>query len=108
MSTLRALNNTIMFKFLDETSGAKGRFTDTIPGSILVAVPTTTGQKVHRWGEVLLIGPLVDDTLKVGDYILIESLMWMEGTVVEGQKMWKTDDTKVLAVTSDIKECTRQ
>lgn len=106
MATIKPLKNNVMFRFLDHTGGAKGRFTDTL-GSGIIMVPTITSQKVHRWGEVLALGPDCDG-LNVGDYILIESLMWMEGTKVDGVRMWKTDDTKVLIVTNDLDSCTRQ
>lgn len=106
MTTIRPLKNNVMFRFLDHTGGAKGRFTDTLRSGIIM-VPGVAHQKVHRWGEVLALGPDCAG-LAVGDYILIEALMWMEGTKVEGVPMWKTDDTKILAVTNDIEACTRQ
>lgn len=106
MSTLKPLSNNIMFSFLDITGGEKGRFTDTHRSGIIL-VPSVSSQKVHRWGKVQAVGPKVDGVV-LGDYILIEALMWMEGTEVDNIKMWKTDDSKVLAVTSDIDECYRQ
>lgn len=106
MATIRPLKNNVMFRFLDHTGGSKGRFLDTHRSGIIL-VPTASSQKVHRWGEVLAVGEKCEG-LAVGDYILIESLMWMEGTEVDGVKMWKTDDSKVLAVTNDIDACDRQ
>lgn len=106
MTTLRPLRNTVMFRFLDSSGGAKGRFTDTHSSGI-VLVPSISSQKSHRWGEVLAVGPDCYG-LEIGDYILIESLMWMEGTEIDGQKMWKTDDSKILAVTNDLTACQSQ
>jgi hypothetical protein len=106
MSTLRALNNVVMFKFLDETGGSKGRFHEQTRPSGIIIVPTVSTQKVHRWGQVVVAGPKTD--LVPGDYILIESLMWMEGNEWEGGKIWKTDDTKILAVTDNLADCQSQ
>lgn len=102
---IKPLGNNVMFRFLDITGGAKGRFTDTHRSGIIL-VPTVASQKVHRWGQVIASGP--DSAVAEGDYILVENLMWMEGTQVEGVKMWKTDDSKILAVTDDIDSCDRQ
>jgi co-chaperonin GroES (HSP10) len=106
MAIVKPLGNNVMFRFLDHTGGQKGKFTDTLRSGIIM-VATEASQKVHRWGEVLAIGPKVEG-LAVGDYVLIESLMWMEGTEVDGVRMWKTDDSKILVVTNDIDSCTRQ
>jgi co-chaperonin GroES (HSP10) len=102
---IKPLGNNVMFRFLDITGGAKGRFTDTHRSGIIL-VPSVSSQKVHRWGQVIAAGP--DAAVKPDDYILIESLMWMEGTKVDGVAMWKTDDSKILAVTDDIDSCDRQ
>jgi hypothetical protein len=52
------------------------------------------------------VGPLAE--VKEGDLILIEAMMWMEGNKWEGGMVWKTDDTKILAITDDINECQSQ
>lgn len=100
MTQLSALRNNILFKFLDETGGSKGMFTDRkTPGGIVL--PTLQSeQKDSRWGLVTHVGPDVDG-VSPGDYIFIEPLMWSFGTVVDGEKLWKTDDTKILFVTDD-------
>ena len=105
---LRPLRNNVMFKFLDETSGDKGAFTET--HAIGIIIPRSTkSQKVARWGEVIALGPDAEaGGLAVGDLILIEALMWMEGVKFEGVKVWKTDDSKVLAVTNDRAACQSQ
>jgi co-chaperonin GroES (HSP10) len=103
--TLKPLRNNVMFRFLDSTSGEKGAFTEsTISGIILPTTKST--QKAHRWAQVVAAGPLA--AVEPGDYILIESLMWMEAVKFEGEKMWKTDDSKVLAVTNDRSACQSQ
>lgn len=107
MATVRPLGNNVMFQFLDSTGGGKGYFTDQARESGIILVRSANAQKVHRWGEVLAVGPKVDG-LVPGDFVLVESLMWMEGNVVDGVKMWKTDDSKILAVTNDRSACQSQ
>jgi co-chaperonin GroES (HSP10) len=103
---LRPLGNNIIFQFLDTTVGKKGTFVDT--HSIFVLPKTVNSQKVHRWGKVIAVGPKVEG-VQVNDYILIEALMWMEGVKLnEAEKVWKTDDSKVLAVTNDLEACQSQ
>lgn len=96
------LRNNIMFQFLDETSGSKGKFTDRKLASGIILPTLDSSQKLPRWGVVIEKGPQAQ--VEVGEYILIESLMWTFGTEVDGVKMWKTDDTKVIMVTDDIEQ----
>ena len=105
MATLLPLGNNVMFQFLEDTGGSKGRFFGETQSGIILA-SSADHQKKHKWGRVLFAGPKAE--VKEGDYILIESLMWMEGTKVDGVRMWKTDDSKILAVTDDIANCEPQ
>ena len=106
MAILKPLKNNVMFEFLDSTGGGKGRFTPRATASGIIMLASTTEQKKNRWGRVLAAGP--EAGVQPDDYILIESLMWMEGTEVDGVKMWKTDDSKILAVTNDLDACEPQ
>jgi len=99
MATLRPFGHNILFKFLDETSGSRGEFSERSRSGLIIPKLQNT-QKGERWGEVLAVGP--DAGVEVGDYILIEALMWTRNEVFEGQKIWKTNADKVMAVTSDI------
>lgn len=107
--TVRPLKNNVIFKFLDETTGKKGSFVDRqLASGIILPGAQVSRQKVHRWGLVVAAGPEADG-LNPGDYILIESMMWMEGVkLADGEKVWKTDSSKVLAVTNDIEACQPQ
>ena len=97
---LRALNHSVLFKFLDETSGQTGSFSERTRSGLII--PKLKGtQKGERWGEVLVIGPDVKGVL-VGDYILIEPLMWTMGEVFEGTKVWKTNTDVIMAVSNDL------
>ena len=95
-----------MFRFLDSSGGKKGRFHVTTRSGIIIAPGSIDEQKKARWGEVIAAGPKAE--VVPGDFILIEALMWMEGTQVDGVRMWKTDDSKILAVTNDIDACEHQ
>lgn len=105
MTTLHALHNNVIFTFLDDTAGSKGAFTETTISGIIIPRTNNT-QKAHRWAEVVAAGP--DTQLQPGDFILIEALMWMEAVKVDDRKVWKTDDSKILAVTNDRASCQSQ
>lgn len=102
MAKLQALRNNIMFKFLDETTGSQGKFTDQKTPSGIVIPTLDSSQKLPRWGQVISAGPL--SAAKEGEYILIEALMWTNGVVLDGEKYWKTEDSKVLLATTDIND----
>ena len=105
---IRPLNNNIMFQFLDATGGAKGKFTDRKTESGIIIPTLDSAQKLPRWGRVVALGPKAEEAgLEVGNYVLIEALMWSFGTEIDGEKLWKTDDSKVLMVTDDIDLTTR-
>jgi co-chaperonin GroES (HSP10) len=96
---LEPISNNIMFYFLDSTGGSKGKFTDRRTESGIIISTTDEGQKVPRWGKVVAVGP--EAQVAVGDFILVEALQWSFNTEFEGEKLWKTDDTRVIMVTDD-------
>jgi co-chaperonin GroES (HSP10) len=106
MTTVRPINNNVLFQFIEETSGSRGNFIERQLASGIIIPVLPSKQKVHRWGKAIAVGPKAE--VQVGDYILVESLMWMEGTEVDGVKMWKTDDSKILAITNDLNDCYAQ
>lgn len=100
-SDLKPLHNKIMFQFLDKTGGNKGAFSERTRSGIIIPELQST-QKGERWGKIVAIGPDAEKTgLKIGDFILIEALMWMEGIKFNKEKLWMTNSTKVLAFTND-------
>ena len=106
--TLNCIGNVVMMKFLDDTGGHKGRFHG-IAGSGIIVVASAAEQKKHRWAQVMALSPDSEaDGLVVGDYILVESMMWMEASNVNGDKWNKTDPSKILAVTNDREACQLQ
>ena len=98
-SQLKPLRNAILFQFLDDTSGDKGQFTERSRSGLYI--PTLKNeQRQERWARVVAVGPEAKG-INVNDFILIEPLMWTSNEVFEGQKIWKTDTTKVMMVTTD-------
>jgi len=104
MTKIIPLRNNVMFKFLDETHGSKGKFQDRATKSGIIIPVADSTQKAARWGEVVCVGPDAAHQLSPGDFILIEGLQWTVHTVIDGEKLWKTDDSKILLVTNDINE----
>jgi co-chaperonin GroES (HSP10) len=101
MSTnLRAIGNSILFTFLDETSGKAGRFTERVKSNIIVPILNSTQTNTHRWGKVVAVGPDVYD-VSPGEFVLIQSLQWTLNAEFNGSKIWKTNDEQILAVTHD-------
>lgn len=96
---LHPVANTILFTFLDETGGAAGAFVERTKSMIIVPKLNST-QKQERWARAERVGPDVHE-VEPGDLILIEPLQWTRNEVFEGQKIWKTDESKVMAVTND-------
>jgi hypothetical protein len=97
---LRPLGNTFLFAFMNETYG--GRFVERRRDSNIIL----TNQDVReqgdyaRWGKVLATGKKVTD-FKVGDIVLIEAKMWTVGFTHQEVKIWKSDQTKVIAIGSE-------
>lgn len=94
---VKPLNSNIIFTFDEETSS--GGF---IPktGGLIIVPQNIEHNREPKWGMVESVGPSVHD-VKPGDYILIEPLMWSLGFELEGKKFWKTDESKVMAI-SDV------
>lgn len=99
---LKPLHNSILFVFFDDTAGV-GFISKTRSG-ILMTNQDMSLQTIPRWGRVVAVGPEVE-TVKSGQYILIEPLMWTMGFEYDEVKIWKTDESKVMGITDDINSC---
>lgn len=96
---LRPLANTFLFAFFNETS--QGRFIERTKGKIILTNQDLDVQgKYARWAKVLAVGPDVVD-FKNGDIVLIEAGMWTTGFKHDGVQVWKSDDSKVVAIGED-------
>lgn len=106
--TLKCLPKVVMVKFLDATGGQQGRFHGTA-GSGIIIVASAAEQKKHRWAEVMALGADAEaDGLAVGSFVLVESMMWMEANVINGERWNKTDASKILAIADDRADCQLQ
>jgi len=90
------LRNNIIFVFLDDIRG--GRFHDLSAGGIILGGTDDATTKQPRWGRVIAVGPKVDSDITIGCNILVEALMWTDGIVHDGVKLWQTNDTKVIGI----------
>lgn len=91
------LDDGILFVFLDVTYG--GMFEDRSEMGIILGRSHQTSAQHGRWGKVVAVGPKVkDEGIKPGSNVFIEPLMWTKGIVYDGVEIWKTDETKILAV----------
>jgi hypothetical protein len=95
---LKPLGKNIIFIFLEQTS--QGKFVPNHGGQILLTSKVDGNNRSPKWGKVFLTGPDVDPEIKVGEYILIEPLMWTPGFDYDGVKFWKTDSDKVMATST--------
>ena len=98
---ITAIKNHILFAFFDKVKD--GRFVGKSDSTIVI--PSSAGQYINdesagqaRYGKVLAVGPDCDPEIKAGTVVLIEKLMWSEGFEHEDVKVWRTDDTKILAI----------
>jgi len=97
---LQPLGKNIIFIFVEETSGSG--FIPSSGGSIILTQQNLDHNRTPKWGKVVLVGPAVDtEEIKVGEYILVEPLMWTPGFEYDGIKFWKTDSDKVMATSKE-------
>lgn len=99
LNKLKALNDRIIFKFVQETVG--GKFVEKTKSNFVIIEGADKQLKAPRWGIAYKVGKDVSEDIKEGTYILIENLMWTEHVVFEGEKMWTTAEEKVIAVSDE-------
>jgi hypothetical protein len=103
MSKIRALGDSVLFTFVDESKG--GMFKPNLSKTILVATPLIDDQNTPRWGKVEAVGPkVVEKDIQPGKYILVDALQWTLGATIPDsdpeQKIWRTNE-KSIALISD-------
>jgi co-chaperonin GroES (HSP10) len=96
------IRNSILFAFVDDTAG--GKFITKTRSGILTTNQDVMSQPGPRWAKALAVGPACTE-VRNGDLILIESLMWTKGFEHDEVKIWKTDESKILAITDRIEDC---
>lgn len=100
------IKNNIIFSFVDAVN-SKGEFEKpSTESGIVLKSSFDDSAKSPRWVNVLAVGPECKD-VKVGMQALLPNLRWTAHTKVEGQMVWKTDESEVVAVRpNDTTECT--
>lgn len=106
MASIRAIKNHIIFQFEDEivrrtdTGRDRAQFNEKTDWGFEIS-NYDEGTKTPRWGIVKSVGHEVKSNIAVGSRILIEALAWTESLVFNGEPIWRTDETKVLAMDED-------
>lgn len=96
--TIKPIKKHILFSFLEKTN-SKGQFERKTESGLILTSDFDNSAKSPRWAVITHVGP--DSEYLVGQKILIQPLMWTEHIVFQGKKMWKTDDSKVVALDVD-------
>ena len=93
---LTPVGNNIAFTFLDRVN-SKGEFEpDPTASGILLQASFDDSAKQPRWANVVAVGPRCE-TIKPGMQILLPNLRWTSHFKVDGQKVWRSDETQVAA-----------
>lgn len=95
---IKPLGESFIFEFTDDS--ASGSFITNTKSGIIMTNQDTSTQSIPRWGQVLAVGKDVT-MFAPGDYVLIEPLMWTTYVKLHDRKYWKSDQSKVYAVTQD-------
>jgi len=95
-SEIEAINDQIVFEFLEDTT--HGKFNEKTAGGLLIV--EKADKQVHhcRWGRVLEKGPLVSDAIKLDDIILIEHLCWTNKFRLTETDYWITNEESIVAM----------
>lgn len=96
LKNLKALNDKIIFKFVQDTAG--NMFRETTKSGITVMENKEKQLQAPRWGVVVTVGKDVSAEIYEGLYILVEPLMWTLHLEYDSEKFWVTSEPKVLAV----------
>lgn len=97
LTDLHTLEDGILFTFYEEV--VKGQFDNTTSWGFVVK-DKIDDVKRPRWAKVRVIGPKVKH-VKVGDYVLIESLRWTNGLEYNDSKFWKTNESELIMVSEE-------
>lgn len=97
---LTAIKDSIIFQFVQKTVG--DHFQEMTASGFTIMENKEKQLNVARWAKVLSVGKGVKSTEIVeGSYILIEPLMWTPNLAVEGEKIWRTSEGKVMCIADE-------
>lgn len=89
---IKVIDDGILFKFVENIAH---KTFENKTASGLIIKDRDNDVKHPRWVKILVIGPKVTK-LKVGDYALVDSLMWTNALEYGGDKFWKTNERMIL------------
>lgn len=94
---LTPLFDGILFIFVDDLK--KGLFQEQTDWGFDLIGTSDNSTKNGRWGKVVAVGPDVpEEDIENGTFIFVEPLMWTKGVKHDDVEVWKTDVSKVMAV----------
>lgn len=97
MKELKVIEDGILFTFVEDIAG--GTFDNKTNWGFTVKQKLEDVKK-PRWAKALTIGPKVRD-VKEGQYILIENLQWTTALTYNDSRFWKTNESRVMAVSDE-------
>lgn len=89
---MNAIGKSILFKFVQNVDSTN--FENKLDWGFVIKAPTEDSSQ-PRWGVIQSLGSECTD-LSVGDYILIEPLMWTNFVEHDGSKYWRTTADKII------------
>ncbi len=100
MNKLKAINDSILFQFVEKIIGNK--FQETTSSGFIIMENEDKQLKSARWGKVLSVGNNVkSEDIVVDEYVLIEPLMWTTHLMFNNEKIWRTSESKILATSTE-------
>lgn len=93
---IEAIQNHIVFKFIDKVTNAGEFEGQTTEGGIDLLHSVDNSAKQDRWAKIISLGPECSDELREpGCEVLIDNLKWTAGVEFNGSKVWRTDESHV-------------
>jgi hypothetical protein len=103
---LKALANSVLFKFMDEFSESSNTFTTYTTWGLSIAGDHQQATKGCRWGMVIATGPLCTEEVKNSKYVLILPLKWTNGLCFSHNNVdnwiWKTDEDNIVGTAHEL------
>ena len=95
---IEAIQNHIIFEFLDKVNSAGMFEREKTEGGIELLKSVDDSASVARWARIVSLGPECNKELQASNCeILIEHLKWTAGVEFNNRKVWRTDESNVLA-----------
>lgn len=88
----------VIIQFVDDTTST--RFVNSTQSGILITEQNQEQANLPRWGKVTHVGAEAEG-VEPGNYVLVEPGMWTRGFFVGGQRFWKTNYEKLMAVSDE-------